>query len=725
MRHWIVRLLFALLSTLSWPTWALDLTGGGVVKTAQVRAELLVHAPEGVAVGKPLWLGLQLQHAPHWHSYWKNAGDSGLPTELRWTLPAGVTAGEIAWPTPRKFPLGELANYGYDGTVLLPVPLQVSPGFQGDALVVNLQASWLVCRQECIPEQGSFQVRIAAQGSTAQHAGLFQQAWDAAPRTQAAAASRLRPDAKTLRVSLDGLPAGWRGKSLEIFPESAGLIAPGAAWTQGWNGTQWSASLPLSPDRVEGPSLVALVLALAGAGEQQAGVRMEVPVEGEWPAAAQRSEIPPALQQALAQAPQGTGTSGASSSGTAGDIGLWAALLGALAGGLILNLMPCVFPVLAIKVMAFARHADDRRAHRRAGLAYTAGVLLSFLALGGLLLALRAAGEQLGWGFQLQNPAVVAGLALLFTVIGLNLAGLFDFGRVLPPSLAGLQLRHPLADAFLTGVLAVAVASPCTAPFMGASLGLAIGLPTAQALAVVVAIGIGMALPYLAASFFPWVAHALPRPGAWMETLRQFMAFPMLATVVWLLWVLGQQTGIDGAATLLLALLLLAWLSWAVNRRGKVRTLLAPLLLAGLLGWLWQAGGRIWTPVNEPAQVTSTSALPTADRSWHAWTPERMAQLQAAGTPVFVDYTAAWCVTCQYNKGSVLSDPGLLDRFAADGVVLLRADWTRRDPAVTQALAAVGRNGVPTYALYLPGKEPRLLSELPSSAEVIEALSRR
>ena len=480
----------------------------------------------------------------------------------------------------------------------------------------------------------------------------------------------------------------------------------------------------MSPDRVEGPRQIALVLALAGAGEQPAGVRMEVPVEGEWPAAAQRSEIPPALQQALAQAPQNTGTSGASSSGTVGDIGLWAALLGALAGGLILNLMPCVFPVLAIKVMAFARHADDRRAHRRAGLAYTAGVLLSFLALGGLLLALRAAGEQLGWGFQLQNPAVVAGLALLFTVIGLNLAGLFDFGRVLPPSLAGLQLRHPLADAFLTGVLAVAVASPCTAPFMGASLGLAIGLPTAQALAVFAAIGIGMALPYLAASFFPWVAHALPRPGAWMETLRQFMAFPMLATVVWLLWVLGQQTGIDGAATLLLALLLLAWLSWAVNRRGKVRTLLAPLLLAGLLGWLWQAGGRIWTPVTEPALAT-TAALPTADRSWHAWTPERMTQLQAAGKPVFVDYTAAWCVTCQYNKGTVLSDPGLLDRFAADGMVLLRADWTRRDPAVTQALAAVGRNGVPTYALYLPGKEPRLLSELPSSAEVIEALSRR
>ncbi len=724
MRHWIVRLLFALLCTLSWPSWALDLTGGGVVKTAQVQAELLVHAPEGVAAGQPLWLGLQLQHAPHWHSYWKNAGDSGLPTELRWTLPAGVAAGEIAWPTPRKFPLGELANYGYDGTVLLPVPLRVGPEFQGDALLVNLQANWLACRQECIPEQGSFQVRIPVQGSTAQHANLFQQAWDAAPRTQAAAASRLRPDEKTLRVSLDGLPAGWRGKSLEIFPESAGLIAPGAPWTQAWAGTQWSASLPLSPDRIEGPRQVALVLALAGANEQQAGVRMEVPVEGDWPAAAQRSEIPEALKQALAQTTPGQTAIETSRAGTASEIGLWAALLGALAGGLILNLMPCVFPVLAIKVMAFARHADDRRAHRGAGLAYTAGVLLSFLALGGLLLALRAAGEQLGWGFQLQNPAVVAGLAVLFTLIGLNLAGLFDFGRLLPASLAGLQLRHPLADAFLTGVLAVAVASPCTAPFMGASLGLAIGLPTAQALAVFVTIGIGMALPYLGASFFPWVAHALPKPGAWMETLRQFMAFPMLATVVWLLWVLGQQTGIHGATTLLLALLLLAWLAWALNRRGKTRSLLAPLLLAGLLGWIWQAGNRILIPVTEPALAT-TAALPTADRNWHAWTPERMSQLQAAGQPVLVDYTAAWCVTCQYNKGTVLSDRDLLDQLASAGVVLLRADWTRRDPAVTQALAAIGRNGVPTYALYQPGSAPRLLSELPSKAEVMQALVRR
>ncbi len=724
MRHWIAQLLLTWLAATALPALALDLPTGPVVKTAQVRAELLAHAPEGVAPGKPLWLGLQLQHAPGWHSYWKNPGDSGLPTELRWNLPTGARAGEAAWPTPRKFRLGELANYGYEGQVLLPVPITVTPAFEGQELKATLHASWLVCRQECIPEEGRFELRIAAEGSTAAYAAAFEAAAKAAPRELAPGRSQIQPEGQSLKLSLDGLPAAWRGRRLEVFPETAGLIVPGGAWTQNWENGRWQASLPLSPDRIEGPAQVPLVLALAESGDNEAGLRMTVPVTGTWPPAAQRSEVPEALQRALAAAPTAP-----ADPGTGTTPGLWVALLGALVGGLILNLMPCVFPVLAIKVMAFARHADDRRAHRRSGLAYSAGVLLSFLALGGLLLGLRAAGEQLGWGFQLQNPVVVAGLALLFTLVGLNLAGLFEFGRILPSSLAGLQLRHPLADAFLTGMLAVAVASPCTAPFMGASLGATISLPTAQALAVFAALGVGMALPYLAASFFPWVAHALPRPGAWMQTLRELMAFPMLATVVWLLWVLGQQSGIDAVAALLLGLLLLAWLAWALSRRGKVRALIVPLVLAGLLVLGWQAGGRVWSaPTREPlatTRSTTESTLPTADRRWHAWTPDRFAQLQAARTPVFVDYTAAWCVTCQYNKRTTLSEPGLLDAFAAEGVVLLRADWTRRDPAVTAALAAIGRNGVPTYALYRAGSQPRVLSEVLDGTEVRQALAAR
>jgi thiol:disulfide interchange protein DsbD len=383
--------------------------------------------------------------------------------------------------------------------------------------------------------------------------------------------------------------------------------------------------------------------------------------------------------------------------------------------------MPCVFPVLAIKVLAFAKHADDRAAHRANGLAYTAGVVLSFMALGGLLLGLRAAGEQLGWGFQLQSPGVVAALAVLFTLIGLNLAGLFEFGSVLPSSVASLQAKNPTADAFLTGVLATAIASPCTAPFMGASLGLAIGLPTAQALAVFGMLGLGMALPYLAASWWPAIARALPRPGAWMNTFRQAMAFPMFATVVWLLWVLGQQSGIDGAAALLMLLVVLALLVWALGLHGKSRTLLASLSLAGLLWLGWAVGPHVTRMADSGPGATVATAVDGL--SWQPWSPERQAALLAEGRPVFVDFTAAWCVTCQYNKRTTLADASVLADMAAKNVALLRADWTRRDPTVTAALASLGRNGVPVYALYKNGWPSIVLSEVLSVNDVRSALA--
>jgi thiol:disulfide interchange protein/DsbC/DsbD-like thiol-disulfide interchange protein len=696
---------------------------GAVVRTDQVRAELLVHAPEGVVPGKPLWLGLQIQHAKDWHTYWKNPGDSGLPTTMEWKLPAGVTAGDIAWPTPKKFPIGHLANYGYEGMVLLPVPFTVSPDFKGAELNVQLDAAWLVCRKECIPEEGSFTLRLPAGAATVSNARAFDDAASRAPRAQPARDSHVAPSDKLLTVSVNSLPPDWVGQTLEFFPETSAVIEPGAKWTQRWDGNTWRAEIPLSSQRAESPALMPVVLARTGdmaPGENTlGGLRMELPARGTWPALAALpgdGGVSPELQAALdanaaraASAPAGGGTT----------LSLGLALLGALVGGLLLNLMPCVFPVLAIKVLAFAQHADDRRGHRLSGAAYTAGVVLSFVALGALLVGLRAAGEQIGWGFQLQNPAVVAGLALLFTVIGLNLAGLFEFKTLAPGALAALQLRHPAADAFLTGVLAVAVASPCTAPFMGASLGLAVGLPTAQALAVFAAMGLGLALPYLAASLWPAVARALPRPGAWMNTLRQFLAFPMLATVVWLLWVLGQQTGIDGVAALLAVMVMLALVLWAWGQRGRTRQVLGGLSLAGLAALAWGMAPQITrlAPVDNAAAVTEAG-------DWQAWSPARMAQWQAEGKPVFVDYTAAWCVTCQFNKKTVLSDAALLGDMRARGLVLARADWTRRDPAVTQALNALGRSGVPVYAIYRQGAAPVVMSELLSASEVRAALAR-
>jgi thiol:disulfide interchange protein/DsbC/DsbD-like thiol-disulfide interchange protein len=681
-----------------------------VVTTSEVRAELLAHAPQGVAAGQPLWLGLQITHQPEWHTYWKNPGDSGLPTVLEWTLPAGVTAGEIAWPTPKKIPIGNLANYGYEGTVLLPVPLTVAPGFKGEQLSVRLKASWLVCRRECIPQEGEFVLNVPARSSYAAQGAAFEAARKASPQALTGGSGQITPEDKNIRVSVTGLPSNLHGKALEFFPETTGVTEPAGVITQGWQGGVWTAQVPLSALRSESPTQLPVVLALANGSQGTQAWRMELPVQGQWPAVAPVAAVSPALEAAL---------KANLNQATPAPFGAWLlALLGAFVGGLILNLMPCVFPVLAIKMVGFVQ-VKDPAARLRSGAAYTAGVVLSFLALGGLLLVLRAAGEQLGWGFQLQSPAVVAGLALLFTLLGLNLAGLFEFGQLLPSRLAGLQAKSPTVNDFLSGVLATAIASPCTAPFMGASLGLAVGLPPLQALAVFAAIGLGMALPYALASALPAVARVMPRPGPWMVGFRQLMAFPMFATVVWLVWVLGQQSGIDGAGALLGLLVLLALLVWAFTRQGRTRTLAVAAVLA-LNAWAWWAAGALLvTPL--PAGPTATVA---ATERWQPWAPGRVAELNAQGRSVMVDFTAAWCVTCQYNKKTALANSAVLADVDAKKVALLRADWTRRDPAVTAALRELGRSGVPLYVIYAPGRAPVLLSEILSVDELRRELAK-
>ncbi|MBO9515554.1 MAG: thioredoxin family protein [Variovorax sp.] len=724
----LVRFWFAALAALAvcLPAAAQPLSSraGPVVTTPHVRAELIAHAPDGVSPGAPVWVGLQITHQPEWHTYWKNAGDSGLPTEMAWTLPPGVSSGDIAWPVPRKIPVGNLANYGYEGTVLLPVQLTVAPDFKPPMaltgtpeLDVRLKASWLVCRKECIPEDGEFQLKLPLHGSTALHRGDFEAAWAAQP-VALGPPGEITVEGNRLAVRLGGLPAAARGKTLEFFPETGEVIHTAAVlgkdWTQSWQGETWTADIPLADQRSASPEVMPVVVALAEADRQPGqpiAWRAEAPVRGPWPAAAAKAQVSPALQAAL----QANAAAPAPSPGTSGT--LMAALVGALIGGLLLNLMPCVFPVLAIKVLNFTRHAEDRRRHRLAAVAYTAGVVLSCLALGGAMLGLRAAGTQLGWGFQLQSPAVVAALAGLFTLIGLNLAGLFEFASVAPRSLAAAQMRHPVANDFLSGVLAVVVASPCTAPFMGASLGLAIGLPASEALMLFAVLGLGLALPYLLAGFVPAVARLLPRPGAWMQTLRRLLAFPMFATVAWLVWVLGQQSGIDGAGALLGLLVCLAAIVWALTLRGRTRIVVAGLVVAATAALASAIGGNV-VRVVEPA-----SAALAGDR-WQPWSPAKTAELLAAGRPVFVDYTAAWCVTCQYNKRSTLADAQVLADFDARNVALLRADWTRRDPEITAALTALGRSGVPVYVLQAPGRAPVVLTEILSTDEVRAALAR-
>ena len=686
-----------------------------VVSTPQLRAELVAHAPQGVQVGQPVWVGLQLTHQPEWHTYWRNPGDSGLPTQIELNLPAGITAGEVQWPLPHKLKAGNLTNYGFEKTVLLAVPLTVTQAFKPNAsqtLDLQVHANWLVCRLECIPQEGDFALRIPVNSSFAPQAAAFEALQAQQPQSLPNAKVTTSFEAQRLVLQVSGLPASLHGQMLSVFPNTPELVESAAEQhphaNQAWQDGIWTVQLPLSNLRLNDTKQVDFLLT-TGVGAARQGFEISAPVTHAWPDV---SELPAATAPAIAPVVSDEGA-----------VGFVLALLGAFVGGLILNLMPCVLPVLAIKLLGFAQHSRAHRAHRLAGMAYTAGVVLSFLALGAGVLALRAAGEQLGWGFQLQSPAVVSVLAALFTLIALNLFGLFEFGQILPSRVASFQYKHPVMDAALSGVLAVAVASPCTAPFMGASLGLAMTLPAWQALSIFMVMGLGLAAPYLLASFVPAVARVLPHPGPWMVTLRQLLAFPMLATVVWLLWVLGQQTSLDAAMFALGGLLLLAAFIWSLKQHTPTARGLA-WLMAAILAWgalnfadELKAQANI-TTANSASAITSSSP-----NIWQPWSEAAVAQSLTQGRPVFVDFTAAWCVTCQINKKSTLSNNDVLADLAAHQVTLMRADWTRRDPAITAALTALGRSGVPVYVLYAPGKAPLVLSELLSVSKMKEALA--
>ena len=646
---------------------------GSVVSTAQVQATLQVYAPNGIVAGETLWLGLQIQHQAHWHTYWRNPGDSGLATELQWQLPEGLKPGNLIWPAPQKIPVGSMANYGYEGTVLLVTPVQVAPKFKANEassdITVQLHASWLVCKQECIPQEGDFVVRVPVKGSSvmapeAFHAALANQAQMLTGKHEAVIAE----DGRTLTLKVETLPPELSSGAWTVFPQTPNVMRNNATP----NIQADRITLPISSERMDSPKRMAWLLvqgeANAPTGKQWV---FETPIQGKW----QEWTEPPSATSAsnfnlqLSSAPAAISTAP------------WAtwilAILGAFLGGMLLNFMPCVFPVLAIKLLGITQLADKPKTMRLSAWAFSVGVLISFLLLGGLMLALRAAGSQMGWGFQLQSPWVVAALAIMFVIMGLNLSGLFEFGHFVPSSVASFQFANPATNSLWSGVFAVVIASPCTAPFMGASLGLAIGFPAWQALPIFGAMGLGMALPFLLVSISSAWLKYLPKPGAWMNTFRHVMALPMYVTALWLVWVLGLQTG-------------------------------------------W------WDNDQAPTQSTLSASESGASRPsivWEAWSEDKVRAARKDGRPVFIDFTAAWCVTCQFNKKTTFADASLLKDFAQKNVLLLRADWTRYDPAITQALNNLGRNGLPVYAWYAPGQEVLILSELPPVQEVQNALS--
>ncbi len=689
------------------------------VKTAHVEAEL-VAGKSAIVPGEPITVALRLTLQKGWHTYWRNPGDSGLPTTLAWTLPAGIEAGPIEWPAPRMLPVGPLVNYGYEGEALHLVQLSPqglsSPGslVPGTTATLAARADWLVCKEVCIPEGADLTLALPVAPTAAPDARwgpVLDAARAALPQPLAGWRASAAGQGTTIAVTFVP-PAGAADPgTIRFFPYEPDRIDPSGPQPASREGDALVLKLPVAPT-LSGPldRLAGVVTAAGGFGAVHAAT-IDVALTGSVTAG-------PRAAPAAAPVLDLASTRGADNSALA----LAIAVVSALVGGLVLNLMPCVFPVLTLKVLGFATHKDTRPTMRQEAGAFAAGVVLTFVALGLALAGLRAAGEQLGWGFQLQSPAVVSALAILFFVLALNLSGVFEFGQLAPSGVAGWTAKNRTLDAFGSGILAVVVASPCTAPFMGAALGFALTAPTASMLAVFVALGAGMALPYVLFAWFPGWRRRLPRPGPWLERFKQVLAFPLYATVIWLAWVLGAQRDNDALLRLLVALLGVAFALWAwrIVRTGGAR----PWGIAGLAALA--AAATIAAPLflAEPAPaVKAADAGPAGDDGgWTPFTPATVSALTAAGRPVFVDFTAAWCVTCQVNKRLVLNAEDVRAQFAAKRVALVRADWTRRDPAITRALAALGRNGVPVYVLYRPGKAPLVLPEVLRRSTMQEAL---
>ncbi|MEC5399260.1 protein-disulfide reductase DsbD family protein [Uliginosibacterium sp. H1] len=669
--------------------WAQD---AHVLQTPHVRASL-VTLQQAVVPGQPLRAGLRIEHAPGWHTYWRNPGDSGEPPTLTWNLPEGFSAGEIEWPAPHALPVGPLTNYGYEGDHLLPVSIAVPAGLTAPGVTLRLAATWLVCQVKCIPEEGEFELRmpVAAQAAAGPLQPLF--AGVDARRPQAVAGWTLSANRHEGHARLVVRTPGEAGVSqAQYFPYGEGLVeASGRQVLQvdaaGFTLDVPPAVQPVGPlDRLHGLLVVEDADGRARVLEVDASV-----------------DAPVSAAPVVSPAPSG---------------GLWGALLLAFLGGAILNLMPCVFPVLSIKLLALAKDEQPRQARMHAA-AYAVGVVASFLLLALLLIGLRAAGHQLGWGFQLQSPAFVVALAMLFFVMGLNLSGVFEFGQA---ASVGAGKHQGAAQAFGTGVLAVFAASPCTAPFMGAALGYAIGQSAWQALWVFAFLGLGMALPFVALACWSRARRWLPKPGAWMQRFKQALAFPLYATTVWLAWVLGEQRGAGAMAWLGMALVLVACAAWAWRQRqgggGRAWQFVSVAVLACTLAVLLQAARD-----DEGGERGATASARGAADSWAVWSPQAVQEHLAAGRGVFVDFTAAWCVTCQVNKRLVLHREDVRDAFARAGFVPLRADWTRYDPAITQALDALGRKGVPVYVVQRPGQAPVLLPEILTPDIVLDALT--
>lgn len=669
----------------------------------------LVAEPAAVAGAQPFTLAVRMEVKPGWHVYWRNPGDSGLPPEVTWTLPAGFNAGALRWPAPERIPIATLMNYGYEGEVTLLVPVTPPPSLDpADPVRITAKLTYLVCETECVPGSADLALTlpVGEPRPDPDNAALFVRARAALP-APALWPLHLSSEGDTLR--LDFAATGLKPDAVRnaaFFPYSETAIDNAAAQVMSVDETGLHLTLARSSPTEPAPAALPGVLTLEEIGD--AGPRRLAFAYGDEPLVlAASAAATPDAPAARVPAPEFDALT------------LATAAAFAFLGGLILNLMPCVFPVLSIKVLGLIRHAGESPGRLRLhGLAYTVGVLASFLGLASLLIVLKGGGAAIGWGFQLQSPLVVAGLAYLLFAMGLSLSGVVHVGGRLAGLGDGLARRAGLRGSFFTGVLATLVATPCTAPFMGSAVGFALTQSAGVALAVFAALGLGLALPFLVLTLWPAALRALPRPGAWMEILKQILAFPVYATVAWLVWVLAQQVDPRGLLAALIGLVLVGFAAWAwergraaAPRTGRIAQAAAILAIVAVAA----------LAVTLPQDRAVPSAQASAD-GIEPFTQARLDALVSAHRPVFVDMTAAWCITCAVNEATSLNTKAVRAAMAERGVTYMKGDWTNRNPEITRLLEKYGRSGVPLYLLYAGTGEPQVLPQILTEGTVLTAL---
>lgn len=663
----------------------------------------LVPLTGAVEPGGKTRIGLYFQLDPEWHVYWVNAGDAGLPPKIQWTLPQGMTAGQLQFPVPQRLPVGPLMDYGYEKEVLFPIDFEAARGMTAPSNQhAQAKVSWLVCREVCIPGKASLSLPIRVEhqqpAPKPEVKALFEKFESRLPQPfPSSAEAKFQATPSEFKLAILNFPGGVSPqlKSAEFFPLDENLIDNPAPQRVLASKAGVEILLKKAPGLESNPQKLKGLLRLGdGSGYLIHAAAGKVP--------------------AMASVAAMTG-------GTTGGFPLPRYLLLAFVGGLILNLMPCVFPVLFIKGLSLVEASKETRVRlRRHGYAYTLGILVSFWVVAGVLLGLRAAGSLLGWGFQFQSPAFLAVIALLLFFVGLSLAGMFEIGLTVTGAGSSLAQRGGYAGSFFTGVLAMVVATPCTAPFMGVALGFALAAPVGAAFAIFTALALGLAAPYALLTMEPAWTRWMPRPGAWMEMVRRLASIPIFATVIWLVWLFGHSAGINLLPALLAAFLLLAIAGWVLGhwpgaRRASASAVVIAALAVALPVWLVTA-----IPDN-PAGAAQASQSEDQG-NWQPYSQAALEQYRAEGKPVFVDFTASWCLSCQVNQKLVLDRSDVQQRLHNAGVVLMRADWTHGDAAISRALNQLGRSGVPVYALYLPGRSVQLLPEVLTPGIVFHAL---